>query len=39
VRAGQISGWNAETILSPRGLADAIAALARAVRSARADIV
>jgi iron complex transport system substrate-binding protein len=39
VRAGQVGRWNAETVLSPRGFADAMVALTATVNAAKADVV
>jgi iron complex transport system substrate-binding protein len=39
VKAGQVGRWNAETVYSPRGLADAITAMTATLSSARADVV
>lgn len=39
VQAGQIHTWNAETVLSHRGFAEAVAALADTITTTRADVV
>jgi iron complex transport system substrate-binding protein len=39
VRAGQIGPWNAETVLSPQGLAAALAELTTTINAASADVV
>jgi iron complex transport system substrate-binding protein len=39
VRAGQVGRWNAETVLSHRGLAAAVTDLAATLRGARTDVV
>jgi hypothetical protein len=39
VQAGQLSPWNAETVLSPQGFAVAVAELTDHVDAARTDVV
>ncbi len=39
VKAVQVGKWNAETVLSPRGLADAISNLTAVIATADADVV